>query len=335
VLPITSAGVRAAAVRIRPLARRTPVLTSQDFDDAAGARVFFKCENLQTGGAFKIRGAANLILSIPPGDLPRGVVAFSSGNHAIAVAIAARHAGAAATIVMPADAPRSKLEATRAQGARIVLYDRLHESREAIAAQLLQETGATLVPPFDHPMIMAGQGTAALELLEDVPDLDALIAPVGGGGLLSGCATIAKQMRPAIRMFGVEPEDGNDMFLSLQAGERRTIPLPQTIADGLRAPQPGELTFPVVRAWVEQILLVTDDEIRAAVKFLLMRLKILVEPSGAVGAAALLSGKAPRDMRNIGVILSGGNLDFDQLTAYGRGAGTLPAATALLQSRRA
>jgi threonine dehydratase len=320
VSPISPEGVRAAAIRIRPLAKRTPVLTSSEFDAAARARVFFKCENLQTGGAFKIRGASNLILSILPADLPRGVVAFSSGNHAIAVAIAARYAGAAATIVMPADAPRSKLETTREHGARVVLYDRLRESREAIAAGILAESGATLVPPFEHPMIMAGQGTAALELLEDAPDLDALIAPVGGGGLLSGCAAIAKDMRPPIRLFGVEPADGNDTFLSLQAGQRRSIPLPQTIADGLRAAQPGELTFPIIRQSVERILLVTDDEIRAAVKFLLTRLKILVEPSGAVGAAALLFGKLPggtAGLGKIGVILSGGNMDLDQLAQYG------------------
>ena len=317
--PITSGDVRAAAGRIRPLARRTPVITSSDFDAAAGTHVFFKCENLQTGGAFKIRGASNLILSIPPADLPRGVVAFSSGNHAIAVAIAARHAGAAATIVMPQDAPRSKLETARAYGACIVPYDRLRESREAIAARILEESGATLVPPFDHPMIMAGQGTAALELLEDLPELDALIAPVGGGGLLSGSAIIAREMRPAIRLFGAEPADGNDTFLSLQAGERRAVPLPQTIADGLRAPQPGELTFPIIRELVDQILVVTDDEIRAAVKFLLTRLKILVEPSGAVGAAALLSGKLRGGTagERIGVILSGGNMDLDQLLSFG------------------
>ncbi|HXM41784.1 MAG TPA: threonine/serine dehydratase [Bryobacteraceae bacterium] len=312
---ITPDGVRAAAARIRPLAKRTPVITSSHFDDAASARIFFKCENLQTGGAFKIRGASNLILSIPPADLPRGVVAFSSGNHAIAVAIAARHAGAAATIVMPADAPRSKLETARAYGAHIVTYDRLRESREAIAAQILEESGATLVPPFDHPMIAAGQGTAALELLEDAPDLDAVIAPVGGGGLLSGSAIIAKDIRPAIRLFGVEPADGNDTFLSFQAGERRSIPLPQTIADGLRAPEPGTLTFPIIRQLVEQILLVTDDEIRTAVMFLLTRLKILVEPSGAVGAAALLFDKLPAGIGKVGVILSGGNMDIEQLNA--------------------
>ncbi len=313
---ITAASIRSAAVRIRPLARRTPVLVSPDFDAAAGMRVFFKCENLQNGGAFKIRGASNLILSIPPPDLPRGVVAFSSGNHAIAVAIAARHAGTGATIVMPADAPRSKLDTTRAQGARIVTYDRLTESREQIAARILDETHATLAPPFDHPLIMAGQGTAALELLEDVPDLDAIVTPVGGGGLLSGSATIARDLRPSIRMFGAEPEDGNDTFLSLQAGERRSIPMPHTIADGLRAVQPGELTFPIIRELVEQILLVSDDEIRAAVRFLLNKLKILVEPSGAVGAATLMFRKLPGGIRNAGVILSGGNVDFDQLVGY-------------------
>jgi len=308
--------VRAAAARIRPLAKRTPVLTSPEFDAAAGARVFFKCENLQTGGAFKIRGASNLILSLAPADLARGVVAFSSGNHAIAVATAARHAGARATIVMPEDAPRTKLETTRALGAHIVTYDRLRASREAIAARIREETGAVLVPPYDHPMIMAGQGTAGLELLEDVPDLEALIAPVGGGGLLSGCATIARALRPSIRLFGVEPADGNDTFLSLQAGQRRSIPLPHTIADGLRSPQPGELTFPILQQNVEQVALVSDDEIRAAVGFLLSRLKILVEPSGAVGAAALLSGKLPPLAGKVGVILSGGNLDLDQLAAW-------------------
>jgi threonine dehydratase len=313
---ITPEDVRAAAVRIRPLAKRTPVLTSADFDAAAETHVFFKCENLQAGGAFKIRGASNLILSIPAADLPRGVVAFSSGNHAIAVALAARHAGTTATIVMPADAPRSKLDTTRAQGARVVLYDRFHESREAIAARIREEAAATLVPPFDHPLIMVGQGTAALELLEEAPDLDALIAPVGGGGLLSGCATIAKDLRPAIRIFGVEPADANDTFLSLQAGERHSIPLPGTIADGLRATQPGELTFPIVRKLAERILLVSDDEIRVAVKFLLERLKVLVEPSGAVGAAALLSGKLPGGIGKVGVILSGGNVDLDALARY-------------------
>ena len=314
-LAIQADDVRAAAERIRPLTRKTPVVTSASFDAEAGTRVYFKCENLQRGGAFKIRGASNLILSLPESALARGVVAYSSGNHAQATAIAARHVGARATIVMPKDAPRSKMEATRARGAEIVTFDRLTESREAIAQAILQETGATLVPPFDHPMIMAGQGTAALELLEETGPLDALIAPVGGGGLLAGCSTMAKAMHPAIRVFGAEPECANDTFLSMQAGVRVAVH-PETIADGLRAPKPGELTFPVLRKLVEQVVTVSEDEIRAAVKFVLLRLKLLVEPSGAVPAAAVLFRKLPREIRSVGVVLSGGNVDFEDLVGY-------------------
>src|SRR5580692_9746739 len=315
-LAIQAEDVRAAAGRIRPLARRTPVLTSESFDSAAGKRVFFKCENFQRGGAFKIRGASNLILSLTDEALSHGIVTYSSGNHAQAVAIAAKHVGAQATIVMPEDAPKSKLEATRAQGAKIVTYNRNAESRETIAAAILQETGATLVPPFDHPMIMAGQGTAALELFEEAGQLDALITPVGGGGLISGCSTIAKAMNPDIRVFGAEPEGANDTFLSLAAGERVTVAHPDTIADGLRSPRPGALTFPVVQRFVERIILVSDDEIRAAVKFLLLQLKILVEPSGAVPAAALLARRLPPEIQSVGVILSGGNVDFEELVRY-------------------
>jgi threonine dehydratase len=314
-LAIQPSDIRAAAERIRPLARHTPVLTAAAFDAEAGKRVFFKCENLQTGGAFKIRGAANLILSLPEAALARGVLAYSSGNHAQATAIAARHVGVQATIVMPEDAPRSKMESTRSYGARIVTYNRFTESRETIAAAIQQETGATLAPPFDHPMIMAGQGTAALELLQETGPLDALITPVGGGGLLSGCATIARDVQPAIRIFGAEPQGANDMYLSLRAGERVTVQ-PQTIADGLRAPQPGELTFPIVQKLVEGIALVSDDEIRATVRFLLLRMKILVEPSGAVAAAAVLFRKLPDDVRSVGVVLSGGNIDFEELARY-------------------
>jgi len=314
--PIQPDDVRAAAERIRPLARRTPVMTSAGFDAEAGMRVFFKCENLQRGGAFKIRGASNLILSLPEAALARGIVTYSSGNHAQAVAIASRHVNARATIVMPEDAPRAKMESTRAYGAHIVTYDRHTQSREQIADCLLKETGATLVPPFDHPMIMAGQGTAALELLEETGPLDALITPVGGGGLLSGSATIAKSVEPAIRVFGAEPEGANDTFLSMLAGGPVTVPHPDTIADGLRAPRPGALTFPVIRRLVERIVLVTEDEIRATVKFLLMRLKILVEPSGAVPAAAALFRKLPPGVRSLGVVLSGGNVDFEELVKY-------------------
>lgn len=315
-LAIQPDDIRAAAERIRPLARRTPVITSDSFDAAAGKRVFFKCENLQRGGAFKIRGASNLILSLPDAMLARGIVAYSSGNHAQAVAIASKFVGAQATIVMPEDAPKSKLEATRSHGAKIVTYNRRTEGREAIAAEILRETGATLVPPFDHPTIMAGQGTAAMELLEETGQLDALITPVGGGGLIAGCSTIAKAMNPSIRIFGAEPEGANDTYLSLAAGERITVAHPDTIADGLRSPRPGELTFPVVQKLVERIILVSDDEIRAAVKFLLLQLKILVEPSGAVPAAALLAGKFPPEIQSVGVVISGGNVDFEELAKY-------------------
>jgi threonine dehydratase len=305
--------IRQAQERIRQIARRTPVETSRGLDEQAGLRVYLKCENLQRGGAFKIRGAANFIFQLSPEQLQRGVVAYSSGNHAQAVAIAARHAGAPATLVMPSDAPRAKREATEAQGARIVAYDRLRESREAIAQAIAQQTGAALVPPFDHPWIIAGQGTAALELLEQAPELDALVAPLGGGGLLSGCAIAARSLRPGIRLFGVEPEDGNDWRLSLAAGRRVEIPPPRTIADGLRATRPGELTFSILRGMLEAVLLVSEEEIRRTVKFLLLRLKLLVEPSGAVAAAAVLHGKLPPEVRSAGVLLSGGNVDFDLL----------------------
>jgi threonine dehydratase len=310
---ITPQMVREAADRIRPLARRTPVTTSRSVDARAGFRVFLKCENLQRGGAFKIRGASNLVLSIPADDLKRGVVAFSSGNHAQATAIAAQYVGAPATIVMPEDAPKSKMEPTRALGARIVTYDRFHDDREAIAARALAETGGALVPPFDHPLIMAGQGTTALELLEDAPDLDALVVCVGGGGLLAGCSTIAKSMRPGIRIFGVEPELASDTFQSFAKGERVTIEPPDTIADGLRAPTPGKLTFPVIQRNVEQILLVSEEEIRSTMRFLLERMKILVEPSGAVAAAAVLFGKLPAGIGGAGVVISGGNVDGEFL----------------------
>jgi threonine dehydratase len=305
--------VREAAVRIKPLARRTPVMTSRSVDERSGLQVFLKCENLQRSGAFKIRGASNLILSLSPEQLERGIVAFSSGNHAMATAIAAKHVGAQATIVMPEDAPRSKMEPTRAFGARIITYNRALDDREAMAARVLQETGGTLVPPFDHPMIMAGQGTAALELLEDVPDIDALVVCISGGGLLAGCATIAKSIKPGIRIFGVEPELANDTALSMAAGERVTIPPPESIADGLRSPAPGILTFPVIQRYVERILLVSEAEIRATMRFLLERVKILVEPSGAVSLAAVLFGMLPLDIKSAGVVVSGGNVDTDFL----------------------
>ena len=300
--------IREAAHRIHPIAHRTPVLTSHLFDKAAGVECHFKCENFQRGGAFKIRGAANFLLSLEEDKRRHGVVAFSSGNHAQAVAIAAAYCGTQATIVMPTDAPAVKLRATRAYGATVVLYDRLTEDREALGRQLAEETGATLVPPYDHPWIIAGQGTAALELLEERPDLEAIVTCVGGGGLLSGSAIAAKSIRPEIRVFGVEPELANDTWLSWRAGHRVEIAPSETIADGLRATKPGAVTFPIVKQLADDILLVSEEEIRAAMDFLNSRLKIVVEPSGAVPAAALLSGKLPGGFKKVGVIVSGGNL---------------------------
>ncbi|MBI4907025.1 MAG: pyridoxal-phosphate dependent enzyme [Acidobacteria bacterium] len=311
---ITFHDIELAAERIRPHVHRTPVMSSRLFDQAAGRRVYFKCENLQRGGAFKLRGATNFLFSIPDADVARGVVAFSSGNHAQAVAIAAGIRGTKATLVMPGDAPQSKLEATLAYGGHILRYDRMKEDREAIGLRISQETGATLVPPFDHPWIMAGQGTAAKEMLEETGPLDALAVCVGGGGLLSGSAVAARAMQPEIRVFGIEPELANDWALSFAAGHPIEIPPPTTIADGLRSPKPGKHTFPVAQALVERITTVSEQEIKDAMKFLLLRMKILAEPSGAVAAAAVLAQKLPPDVQSVGVIISGGNVDWDVLT---------------------
>ena len=310
---ITFEDIRAAADRIRPIAKRTPVMTSASFNAEAGVEAFFKCENFQKGGAFKIRGASNFILSIPKDQIAKGVVAHSSGNHAQAVAIAAEFIGAPATLVMPEDAPKSKLEGTRARGAKIVTYDRFKGNREEISAQIAKETGATMVPPYDHPWTIAGQGTAAKELLEEVPDLDALVVCVGGGGLLAGSSIAAKYLNPSIRVFGVEPELANDTYQSFAKGERVKIDTPATIADGLRSTSPGELTFPILKKNVEKMLLVSEDEIRATLKFLLLRLKIFVEPSGAVAPAAVFRKKLPHGLKRVGVIISGGNMDYEQL----------------------
>lgn len=315
-MSVTLADIQAASQRIRPLAKRTPVMRSRGFDAAAGTTAYFKCENFQTSGAFKIRGAANFLRSIPKADLPRGVVAFSSGNHAQAVAIAAKDLGVKATLVMPTDAPKAKLEATRAQGPEIVIYDRFTQDRAAIGRKISEETGATLVPPFDHPWIIAGQGTTALELLEEVPDLDAIVVPIGGGGLMAGCSIAAKAMKPGIRVIGVEPATANDAALSLAAGKRIEIAPPDTIADGLRVPQLGELTFSIIQQNVEQVILVTDDEIRQTVKWLLIHMKILVEPSGAATAAAAFFGKLPQGLGKVGIVLSGGNVDWDVLASF-------------------
>ncbi|MBM3724532.1 MAG: pyridoxal-phosphate dependent enzyme [Acidobacteria bacterium] len=312
-MTVTYSQIEAAAARIAPIAHRTPVLTSRTFTDRTGMEAFFKCENFQRGGAFKIRGASNFIFSLSGEERARGVVAFSSGNHAQAVAIAARSVGAAATLVMPDDAPKSKLAATRAQGANVVVYDRMREDREAIGRRISQETGAVLVPPFDHPLIIAGQGTAVRELIEEVPGLDALVVCLGGGGLMSGSSIAARAMSPRTRIFGAEPELGNDTWLSFRKGERVGISPPETIADGLRSPMPGAITFPIIQRNVEDILLVTEEEIREAMRFFLTRMKMVVEPSGAVAAAAVLAGKLPAGLGRVGVVISGGNVDLDFL----------------------
>src|ERR1051326_2091181 len=301
--------VRAAAERLRGVANRTPVVTSRTVDGLVGAKVFFKCENLQRGGAFKLRGAYNRLVSLSPAERERGIVAFSSGNHAQGVALAARELGIRATIVMPTDAPALKMQATRDYGAEIVTYDRLHEDREAIANQLAKERGLTVIPPYNHPAIMAGQGTAALELLEEVADLDWLLAPVGGGGLLSGCTIAATAMRPRIKIVGVETETSDDWVQSIEAGHPVRIPPPDTIADGIRTQEPGSLTFPIVQALGHGILTVSDDEVKRAMRFVLLRMKILVEPTGAVPVALLFSGRLDVKGSRVGVILSGGNAD--------------------------
>ncbi len=304
------ADVQSAARRLEGVAHRTPVFTSRTLDELVGARVHLKAESFQRGGAFKFRGAYNKLASLPSDVLARGVLAFSSGNHAQAVAIAARLLGTTATIVMPEDAPPAKLDATRGYGAEIVPYDRWTESREEIGAQLSEERSLVLVKPYDDPLVMAGQGTAALELLDDVPDLDLLITPLGGGGLIAGCATAAKGLRPQIRVVGVEPAAGDDTARSLAAGERVRIDVPRTIADGLQATEPGELTFAVNRKLVDEVVTVSDDEILAAMAFLFDRLKLVVEPSGAVGVAALLTARARGE--RVGVVLSGGNVGVER-----------------------
>jgi threonine dehydratase len=303
------ADVQAAAERLRGVANRTPVVTSRTVDSRVGAQVFFKCENLQRGGAFKFRGAFNRLVALSDEQRAKGVVAFSSGNHAQGVALAARELGIRATVVMPSDAPALKLAATQAYGAEVVRYDRLSEDREAIARRLADERGLTLVPPYDHPLIMAGQGTTALELIEDVPNLDWLLVPVGGGGLLSGCTVAATGLVPEIKVVGVETETSNDWVLSLEAGQPVRIAPPDTIADGMRTQQPGALTFPIVQRLAHGVTTVSDEEVKDAMRFLLLRMKLLVEPTGAVPVALLLSGRLDLRGQRVGVILSGGNAD--------------------------
>ncbi|MEV7029034.1 threo-3-hydroxy-L-aspartate ammonia-lyase [Streptomyces sp. NPDC093272] len=310
--PVTLQDVRDAAARIRGVAHRTPVLRSRTLDERVGAEVFLKCENLQRIGAFKFRGAYNAVSRLPAEQLAKGVAAYSSGNHAQAVALAARELGTTAVIVMPEDTPRAKLAATAGYGAEIVTYDRYTGDRVAIGEALAAERGLALVPPYEHPHVIAGQGTAALELIEEVGELDALVVPVGGGGLIAGSATAAKGLLPGIRVVGVEPEAGDDTRRSLEAGHRVSVPVPRTIADGQAADIPGELTFSVNRRLVDDISLVSDDQIRDAMRFAFERLKTVVEPSGASGLAALLAGRVAPLPRRIGVVLSGGNVGAER-----------------------
>ncbi|MFF7411421.1 threo-3-hydroxy-L-aspartate ammonia-lyase [Streptomyces lydicus] len=311
---VTFDDVRDAARRLAGVAHRTPVLRSRTLDAAVGAEVHLKCENFQRAGAFKFRGAYNALSRLSPEQLARGVAAYSSGNHAQALALAARELGSHAVIVMPEDAPRSKTEATAGYGAEIVRYDRYTADRAALAQQLAEERGLALIPPYEHPHIIAGQGTAALELLEETGRLDALLAPIGGGGLMAGSATAATALAPDIRMIGVEPEAGDDTRRSLAAGHPVTIPVPHTIADGQAVDTPGALTFAVNRRLLDSVVLVSDDEIRAAMRFAFERLKIVTEPSGASALAALLAGRVSPLPARVGVIISGGNIGPDRFT---------------------
>jgi threonine dehydratase len=288
-------------------------MTSRTLDQIAGGSVFLKCENFQRAGAFKFRGAYNTLSQLSESARKKGIISFSSGNHAQGVALAARELGIPATCVMPEDAPAVKLAATRGYGAKVVLYNRQNENREEVARKWVEEHGLTLIPPFDHPHIIAGQGTVTLEFLDQAKELEAILIPVGGGGLISGCAVAAHAISPTIRIIGVEPESANDTQLSLQAGKRIFLHHPETIADGLRSPMPGELTFPLMQEHVEDIITVRDEDIMEAMLFAFTRLKLVIEPSAAVSLAAVLTGKFRANGKRVGLILSGGNVDLHLL----------------------
>ncbi|HWZ85786.1 MAG TPA: pyridoxal-phosphate dependent enzyme [Thermoanaerobaculia bacterium] len=313
---LTWQDIEDAKRRLAGVAHRTPVLHSRQFDDESGATVYFKAENLQRGGAFKFRGAYNKIKAETERRKVPAVVAFSSGNHAQAVALVSRLLGIRATVVMPLDAPQTKIDATRGYGAEVVLYDRATQSRDDLADEICRERGAVLVPPFDDELIMAGQATGAVELLEEVPDLDAVVVPVSGGGLLGGWATAARKLRPGIAIYGAEPESAADTKQSLDAGQRVEVAENPTIADGLRVTSPGKLTFPIVQEMVKDILLVSDAEMVETLTWMLERMKVLVEPSGAAAAAAVRHRKADFAGQRVGVVLSGGNVDLARLAEY-------------------
>lgn len=303
-----------AAARLRGVAHHTPVMSSRHLNERIGAEVFLKCENFQRIGAFKFRGAYNAMSRLSAEERRAGVVTFSSGNHAQAVALVGRLLGIEACVVMPADAPAIKREATEGYGARVILYDPEVRSREEIAKELQQRHGCTMIPPFDHIDVVAGQGTAALELCEQADGLDLLLVPCGGGGLLSGCAIAAKGRSPACRVIGVEPELADDATRSFASGRLQTVHNPPTIADGTRTPSLGKITFPLVLKFVDAMQTVSEEAIKDAVRFLFFRLKLVVEPSGALGLAALLSGRVPARGR-VGVVLSGGNIDGPTMRA--------------------
>jgi threonine dehydratase len=309
---IELADIQAAAARLDGIAHRTPVLSSRALDSRTGATLLLKAENLQRAGAFKFRGAYNRISHLDVAERERGVVTASSGYHAQAVALAASLSGTSAVILMPHDAPETKRAATAGYGAEVVGFDRYEDDRDARLAELAAESGRVVVHAYDDPLVMAGQGTAALELLAQSEALDALVCPVGGGGLLAGCATAARALSPATRVFGVEPEAGDDTRRSLAAGERVSVAMPRTIADGQQLTTPGELTFEVIRRRVDEVVTVSDAEIVDAMVLLFERLKVVVEPSGACALAAVLAGRLPVAGQRVGVLLSGGNVGHDR-----------------------
>ncbi|MDN0108073.1 threo-3-hydroxy-L-aspartate ammonia-lyase [Yersinia rochesterensis] len=302
--------------RIAGFALKTPVLTSSTANEQTGAQLFFKCENFQHMGAFKFRGAYNALVKLSPEQQAKGVIAFSSGNHAQAIALSARKLGIRAVIVMPKDAPAAKIAATRGYGGEVVLYDRYLEDREAISRKLAQEQGLSLIPPYDHPDVMAGQGTAAKELFEEVGELDVLLVPLGGGGLLSGCATVAKALYPNCQVFGVEPAAGNDGQQSFRSGKIVKIDTPVTIADGAQTQALGHYTFPVIQERVDNILTASDDQLISAMKFFASRMKIVVEPTGCLGAAVAFGDELDLRGKRVGVIISGGNVDLARLAHF-------------------